>query len=286
MDQYACPVCNENCFYNPEKKLYHSDVCSHRLCESCLIAQFGDLTGGASASSKGTCPVCRRQLTRGNYVLTEPDVELFSYEKEVRKRVNNVLNALRDNFENTPAYNDYLEEKEDTIYELVHGTDEHVKRKLESRLRELEGHGRAQPQQQQQKQQLQQQQNSEARVALRLRKIKEIVKKEGNFYEIVKHKPLGRTIKSGEDPYVHVLERQYFSLFHKESASGNQLTNGAVSAEGARPLDASIREDQHIPRRRYANLNDFDAAGLAAGFVPELFRTRGKQELRGLMYAL
>lgn len=89
MDQYECPVCFDNCYYNPEKKLYYSDVCSHRLCETCLHSQFGDILGSASTSSKGTCPVCRRAVTRGNYLLTEPDVELFTVEKEVRKRVNN-----------------------------------------------------------------------------------------------------------------------------------------------------------------------------------------------------
>lgn len=88
------------------------------------------------------------------------------------------------------------------VYALVYGTDEQVKRKHEGRLRELEGHGRVQAHQQ--KQQQQQQQNSETRAALRLRKIKEIVKKEGNFYEIVKHKPLGKKHKSTDEPYVHV----------------------------------------------------------------------------------
>ena len=87
---------------------------------------------------------------------------------------------------------------------MVYGTDEQLKRRLENRLRELEGHGRAQPQHVQQKQQQQQQQNSEARAALRVRKIKEIVKKEGNFYEIVKLKPLGRNLNANDEPYTHV----------------------------------------------------------------------------------
>ncbi|KAL8439298.1 hypothetical protein Efla_003935 [Eimeria flavescens] len=286
MDQYECPVCNANCFLNPDRLLYSSEVCSHRLCEPCLLSQFGDLTGGASATAKGACPVCRRPLTRANYVLTEPDVELFEYEKDIRKRVNSVLNALRDNFENTPAYNDYLEEKEETIYELVHGTDEQIKRKLESRLRELEGHGRAQQQQKQQKQQQQQQQNSEARAALRLRKIKEIVSKEGNFYEIVKRKPLGRPLKATEEPYLHVLERQYFSLFHSDRGAGNQRKSGASSLDGARPLEAAIREDHHIPKRRYASMADFMAAGEAAAYTPELHGTRGLEELRGVFFGL
>lgn len=82
----------------------------------------------------------------------------------------------------------------------MYGTDEQLKRRLENRLRELEGHGRAQPQHVQQKQQ----QNSEARAALRVRKIKEIVKKEGNFYEIVKLKPLGRNLNANDEPYTHV----------------------------------------------------------------------------------
>ncbi|XP_026190669.1 CDK-activating kinase assembly factor MAT1 [Cyclospora cayetanensis] len=283
MDQYQCPVCYENCCYNPEKKLYYSDVCSHRLCDSCIQLQFADAPVGVAASAKGSCPVCRRALTRGNYVLTEPEVDLFSVEKEVRKRVNNALNALRDNFDSTPAYNDYLEDKEETIYELVYGTDDQLKRRLENRLRDIEGHGRTQSQHHQQKQQQQQQQNSDARAALRVRKIKEIVKKEGNFYEIVKYKPLGKNLKFNDEPYLHVLERQYSSLFHGDSAGVSHLTAAAGTADCARPIDASIREDQHIPRRRYTSVADFDAAGVAAGYVPELVRGRGRQELCGML---
>lgn len=83
-----------------------------------------------------------------------------------------------------------------------------------------------------------------------------------------------------------MLERQYSSLFHDDPNAGSQLANGAGGTDGARPLDASIREDQHIPRRRYTSVIDFDAAGMAAGYDQELFRTRGTQELRGMMFAL
>lgn len=85
---------------------------------------------------------------------------------------------------------------------------------------------------------------------------------------------------------IQVLERQYSSLFTADSKAGSQLANGTGSTEGARPLDASIREDQHIPRRRYTSLADFDAAGRAAGYCSDLFRGRGAQELRGLMFGL
>ncbi|CDJ57937.1 CDK-activating kinase assembly factor, putative [Eimeria maxima] len=164
---------------------------------------------------------------------------------------------------------------------------EQLKRRLENRLRELEGHGRTQAQHLQQQQQ-QQQQNAEARAALRVRKIKEIVKKEGNFYEIVKLKPLGKSINASDEPYTHVLERQYSSLFQSASAAAAKsgLSGSGSSNERAKPLDPLIREDQHIPRRKYINIHDFDAAGAAAGFVPAVYRERGTKELRGIMLSL
>ncbi|OEH76612.1 CDK-activating kinase [Cyclospora cayetanensis] len=246
MDQYQCPVCYENCCYNPEKKLYYSDVCSHRLCDSCIQLQFADAPVGVAASAKGSCPVCRRALTRGNYVLTEPEVDLFSVEKEVRKRVNNALNALRDNFDSTPAYNDYLEDKEETIYELVYGTDDQLKRRLENRLRDIEGHGLA------------------------------VASVDVTYRLYIRAASVHRI----------VLERQYSSLFHGDSAGVSHLTAAAGTADCARPIDASIREDQHIPRRRYTSVADFDAAGVAAGYVPELVRGRGRQELCGMLLVL
>lgn len=88
MDQYECSVCSENCCYSPDRKLYSSDVCSHRICENCLQQQFGGGIGAILPTAKGNCPVCQRALTRANYVLTEPDLDLFAVEKEVRKRVN------------------------------------------------------------------------------------------------------------------------------------------------------------------------------------------------------
>lgn len=90
MEQYECSVCCTNCCYCADKKLFSSDVCPHRLCENCLQQQFGGgTTGVISTNAKGACPVCQRSLTRGNYVLIEPDIDLFSFEKQIRKRVNN-----------------------------------------------------------------------------------------------------------------------------------------------------------------------------------------------------
>ena len=109
MEQYECPVCGENCYYNPERRLYYSEICSHRLCDRCLAILYNEgpaaapaapaATGAAVASAaapaaaanaQASCPICRRPVTRGSFVLTEPEVELFSVEKEVRQRVNNV----------------------------------------------------------------------------------------------------------------------------------------------------------------------------------------------------
>lgn len=102
MDAYECPVCYESCYHHPERKLFHSDICKHRICGTCLNLHFGvgrgdDGAGGKGATRgggsttgserRGFCPVCRTALTRSNYKETDPDMEIFEIEKEVRKRV-------------------------------------------------------------------------------------------------------------------------------------------------------------------------------------------------------
>lgn len=131
------------------------------------------------------------------------------------------LNALREGFESTPLYDDYLERREEisecggsprragcaslvlhrkagvrlcAVFELVNGEDDARRRKLEAELRELEAQAKAQ-----------QQLNAQAREARRIQRIRDIVKKEGCFYEIVKRKPLGRpTLDEDREPYRHV----------------------------------------------------------------------------------
>lgn len=103
MDAYECPVCYESCYHHPERKLFHSDICKHRICGTCLNLHFGagrageDKTAGGRAAGggggvssnerRGFCPVCRAPSTRSNYRETDPDMEIFEIEKEVRKRV-------------------------------------------------------------------------------------------------------------------------------------------------------------------------------------------------------
>lgn len=78
-----------------------------------------------------------------------------------------------------------------------------------------------------------------------------------------------------------MLESQYASLFAKSTNTDSSLTvNGGGS--GAQPLDATIREDVHIPRRRYANVEEFETAGVAGGYTAAVYRQRGSRELAAL----
>ncbi|ESS29756.1 CDK-activating kinase assembly factor MAT1 protein [Toxoplasma gondii RUB] len=266
MDNYDCPVCYESCYFHPERKLFHSDVCKHRICGSCLHIHFGE--NGARGERRGFCPVCRTSLTRANYKETDPDMEVLETEKEIRRRVEAIYNSTRERFPDTPAYDDYREKKEDIVYQLVSGSDEAVKRKLEAELRAYE------------RQNLKLiQENKEERKQREKEKIFQIVQREGIFYEVVKRRPaLSRTAVDKEQ-LVHPLERQYAPYFQKEETT--TVAVRAESGETARPLNPSIKDDADVPRPRYKNREQFEKAELASGYAPQTVFAKGLAELVG-----
>ncbi|CBZ50549.1 putative CDK-activating kinase assembly factor [Neospora caninum Liverpool] len=194
-------------------------------------------------------------------------MEVLETEKEIRKRVEAIYNSTRERFPDTPAYDDYREKKEDIVYQLVSGTDEAVKRKLEAELRAYERQNTKLIKE-----------NKEERKQREKEKIFQIVQREGIFYEVVKRRPALSRTAVDKDQLVHPLERQYAPYFQEEQAA---VAVSAESGETARPLNHSIKEDADVPRPRYKNREQFEKAELASGYTPQMVFAKGLSELVG-----
>lgn len=110
----TCPVCKSDLFINPSMKLLVSP-CYHRVCEPCVERLF--------AHGTAPCPVCGVALRRSNFNV--PFFEDLAVEKEcrIRKRISTVFNKREEDFETLRDYNDYLEEVEGIIFNLVNDMD-------------------------------------------------------------------------------------------------------------------------------------------------------------------
>lgn len=113
-DDTRCPVCKTDRFLNPQLELLVSP-CYHRVCRLCVDNLFAH---GASA-----CPVCQTPLRRSNFSV--PLFEDLCVEKEcrIRQRLAGIFNKAEEDFETLRHYNDYLEEVESLVWNLMNDVD-------------------------------------------------------------------------------------------------------------------------------------------------------------------
>lgn len=121
----VCPVCRTDRYLNPTMRLLLSP-CYHNLCESCIERIF--------ISGPAPCPQCSKILKKSQFVAQT--FESLEVEKEVhiRQRIGKIFNKKLQDFDyDLEKYNDYLEESEELIYNLVHGVDlEQTNRRMET----------------------------------------------------------------------------------------------------------------------------------------------------------
>ncbi|XP_014282532.1 CDK-activating kinase assembly factor MAT1 [Halyomorpha halys] len=114
MEDQVCPRCRTTKYRNPSLKLM-VNVCGHSLCENCVDLLF--------LKGSGSCPECHVPLRRSNFrvqLFEDPNVEK---EVDIRKRVLRDFNKKEDDFATLEEYNDYLEQVEEIIHNLVNGID-------------------------------------------------------------------------------------------------------------------------------------------------------------------
>lgn len=122
MSESSCPICSTDSYLNPEMVLYISP-CFHKMCESCLKRHFMNGTN--------KCPECGIELRKINYMSsTFEDIEI---EKEcrIRRQIDKHFRRDENDFDDLVQYNDYLEELENTVFELLEFKSESlIKRKI------------------------------------------------------------------------------------------------------------------------------------------------------------
>lgn len=113
-ESQTCPVCKSDKYLNPDLQLLVSP-CYHRVCSLCVERLF--------AHGSAPCPVCGTALRRSNFAL--PTFEDVRVEKEcrIRQRLAAIFNKPEEDFVSLRAYNDYLEEVEGLVWNLVNDVD-------------------------------------------------------------------------------------------------------------------------------------------------------------------
>ncbi|KAK3916224.1 CDK-activating kinase assembly factor MAT1 [Frankliniella fusca] len=111
----ACPRCKTTKYRNPSLKLL-VNVCGHGLCESCVDLLF--------LKGSGNCPECGVALRRSNFRVQLFEDSQVEKEVDIRRRVLRDFNKKEEDFATLRDYNDYLEEVETIIYNLVNNIDQ------------------------------------------------------------------------------------------------------------------------------------------------------------------
>ncbi|XP_014673755.1 PREDICTED: CDK-activating kinase assembly factor MAT1-like [Priapulus caudatus] len=114
MDDYECPRCKTTKYRHPSLKLM-VNVCGHSLCENCVELLF--------ARGSGSCPECETPLRRSNFRIQQFEDTLVEKEVDIRKRILRDYNKKESDFDTLNEYNDYLEEIETIVFNLMYNTD-------------------------------------------------------------------------------------------------------------------------------------------------------------------
>ncbi|KAJ5579799.1 uncharacterized protein N7459_005784, partial [Penicillium hispanicum] len=113
----VCPVCKSSRYLNPNMRFLINPECYHKMCESCVDRIF--------SSGPANCPVagCRKTLRKNRF--RQQTFEDIGVEREVdiRRRVMSILNRREDEFDSKRAYDDFLEQREEIIANLVSRID-------------------------------------------------------------------------------------------------------------------------------------------------------------------
>ncbi|KAE8373624.1 CDK-activating kinase assembly factor MAT1 [Aspergillus bertholletiae] len=113
----VCPVCKSSRYLNPDMQFLINPECYHKMCESCVDRIF--------SSGPANCPVagCHKTLRKNRF--RKQTFEDINVEREVdiRRRVMQILNRREEEFDSKRAWDDFLEQREEIIANLVHGTD-------------------------------------------------------------------------------------------------------------------------------------------------------------------
>lgn len=91
------------------------NVCGHVLCEACVDQLF--------VRESGSCPECNLPLRKSGFRTQLFEDTAVDKEVDIRKQIVKIFNKQESDFNSLREYNDYLEEVELIIENLLTGTN-------------------------------------------------------------------------------------------------------------------------------------------------------------------
>lgn len=129
MSERQCPICKSDMYLNPDILIYISP-CFHKMCESCMYRIFN--------KGQAPCPECGTMLRKINYIT--PTFEDIQVEREckIRRALLRVFRREEGEFSGDEVrYNDYLEEFEDLVFELLELKSESLVREKIKKIQDM-----------------------------------------------------------------------------------------------------------------------------------------------------
>nr|CAG4636447.1 EOG090X0BPM [Eubosmina coregoni]SVE70010.1 EOG090X0BPM [Eubosmina coregoni] len=114
MDDLTCPRCKTTKYRKPDMVLM-VNVCGHALCQECVEQIY--------VKGSGNCLECSYPLKKSNFRVQMFEDSNVDKEVSIRRKVLKDFNKTREDFEELKDYNDYLEEVETIIFNLVFDKD-------------------------------------------------------------------------------------------------------------------------------------------------------------------
>lgn len=115
--QDMCPICKTDRYLSPDMKFLVNPECYHKMCESCVDRIF--------ALGPAPCPYpgCDKTLRKNKFKTQIFDDINVEREVDIRKRVSQIFNKNGEDFNDLDKFNEYLEEVETIIFNLVNKLD-------------------------------------------------------------------------------------------------------------------------------------------------------------------
>jgi CDK-activating kinase assembly factor MAT1 len=271
-----CPVCKSNRYLNPSLQFLINPECYHKMCSTCVDRIF--------TSGPASCPVpyCGKTLRKkGFHKAFFGDLKV-EREVDIRKRVGAVFNRRQDEFETLLDWNNYLEEVESLIFDLVEGTkeekmraEERLKAYRESNMGDIEENRRAGLEEVE----MERRREKAEKEAARQRRLAVLREQEEEKLDVAKSKRdvLERLANTDQD--ANEITQQAQKIILKKSSARKTLAeaenNGSardpgLTIRGLRRKDAPVAEKPYDPfggvnlaPSRYVLQDDYDSEWLS-----------------------
>ena len=234
-----CPVCKSNRYLNPSLQFLINPECYHKMCSTCVDRIF--------TSGPASCPVpyCGKTLRKkGFHKAFFQDLKV-EREVDIRKRVGTIFNRRQDEFETLLDWNNYLEEVEGLVFELVEGSakeksvaEEKLRKYKEGNSGEIEENRRAVLEEQE----MERRREKAERDAARMRRLAALREEEEEKADAEKNRREVLDRLANSDGDANRIAEQAQKIILKKTSARRNLTDDAIQSNGsARESGLTIR---------------------------------------------